>query len=190
MPNGPAYGIRKPLAAVLLAAVVAILCINVALILQNKKLKAEIAAPPGFLPKVGTKVARLDGAALDGSRIQVLFAGQKRETLVFVFSTRCAVCALNWPQWQSIASSAHAQSLRLMYVDIDSPLSSDYVKQHGIDKAVVFAQLDPSYEAALDLRLTPVTILLASDGTVVRVWPGLLSGEQLSDLRQTLGLGS
>lgn len=138
MPN---YGIRKPVALILLAAAVAMFCINVALILQNRRLKAEMAAPAPLLPQVGTKIDRLEGIALDGTKVQVTFTGQTQETLFLVFSTQCGVCELDWPQWQSIARSARAQRIRLVYADVESPLSRPYAEQHGIDKATLFAEL-------------------------------------------------
>lgn len=120
----------------------------------------------------------------------VPFSRQGKQSLLFVFSTRCGVCTLNWPTWQSIARSAEGRPLRLVYADIQSPMDPLYAKQYGLEKAIVFEQLDPRYEAELNLRLTPLTILLNADGKVMRVWAGLLEGSQLSDLRQTLQLGS
>lgn len=173
---------------ILFAGTFAILCLNVALVLQNRTLKREMAAPPALLPQVGTKIERLEGVALDGSKIQVQLTGQDEETLLFVFSTRCAVCTLNWPQWQAISRSGQGRPLRLVYANIESPLGREYAKRYGIEDATVFAQLDPRYEVALNLRLTPLTILLGTDGEVEHVWAGLLEGEQLSDWGRRLGL--
>lgn len=138
------YTIRKPIAFILLAGALAILGLNVALVLQNRTLKKEMAAPPALLPQVGTRISQLEGAALDGSKVQVSFTGQRQKTLFFVFSTQCGVCALNWPEWQSIARSAQGRPLRLVYANIESSLDREYAGQYGIQDATVFAQLDPS----------------------------------------------
>src|SRR5690348_15542435 len=100
-----------------------ILALNFALIRQNRHLKAELAAPPALLPKIGTRIDQLAGVALDGSQARVLFDGQARRTLLFVFSTRCAVCNLNWPQWQAITRSVPSQNFRLVYANIQSPIT-------------------------------------------------------------------
>lgn len=189
-PNAPTYAIRRPVAIILFTGALAVLGLNVALVLQNRTLKKEMAAPPALLPQVGTRVERLEGVAVGGSKIELSFNDQGEETLLFVFSTNCGVCKLNWPEWKSIAQSAQARSLRLVYANIESHLSPEYAERYGIGGATVFAQLDPRYEAALNLRLTPLTILLAKNGDVMRVWVGLLEGDQLSDLRRTLGLSS
>ena len=167
--NTPTYAIKNPIAFILLAGVLAILGLNVALVIQNRTLKKEMAAPPALLPQVGMRIEQLEGAALDGSKTQVSFTAQSEQTLLFVFSTRCAVCNLNWPQWQSIARSVQGSRLRLIYANIDSPLLREYVEQYGIDHATVFAQLDPRYQAALNLRLTPDTMLIGQNATIESV---------------------
>lgn len=164
-----------------------ILALNFALIRQNRHLKAELAAPPALLPKIGTRIDQLAGVALDGSQARVLFDGQARRTLLFVFSTRCAVCNLNWPQWQAITRSVPSQNFRLVYANIQSPITQDYERQYGIEHATVFAELDPRYESGLNLRLTPLTILLTPNGTVTRVWPGLLSQQEFREVLSSAG---
>lgn len=191
MSDSSSYTITKPVAITLSAGALAILGLNVALILQNSTLKREMAAPPALLPQVGTRVAQLEGVSLDGSKLRISFGDQGNETLLFVFSTHCGVCNLNWPQWQSIAQSLEARRLvRLVYANIESPLDLGYAKQYRIEGATVFAQLDPRYEVVLNLRVTPLTILLAGSGEVLHVWPGLLDTNDLSELRRTLGLAS
>ncbi|MGH9732094.1 MAG: hypothetical protein ACRD4A_10360 [Candidatus Acidiferrales bacterium] len=149
----PTYEVRKSVALILCGMALGILGLNVALALQNRTLKEEIAAPPAMLPSVGAKVRQLQGVALDGSKIQVLFTGQGKRTLLFVFSTECGVCDLNWPQWDAIARSVQSKQYRLVYANIQSALTNQYVQQYGIKDALVFARLDPRSEVALNLRL-------------------------------------
>lgn len=182
------YAIRKPVAVILFLGILAILGLNVALVIQNRTLKKEMAASPALLPQVGTRIEQLEGAALDGSKIQVSFNGQSEPTLLFIFSTRCGVCDLNWPQWDSIARTMRGRPFRLVYASIYSPLTREYAERYGIGEATVFAQLDPQYEVTLNLRLTPLTILLGTNGVVEHVWAGLLQGEALADFKRTLGL--
>lgn len=186
MSNATMYSVKKPVALILLTGVLAILSLNVALVLQNRRLKTEMAAPPALLPQVGTRIERLEGVALDGSKIQVVFTGQGKDILFFVFSTQCVVCNLNWPQWQFIARSTQGRGLRLVYANIESPLAREYAEQYGIDDATVFAQLDPRYEAQLNLRLTPDTMLIGQNGTIESVWPGLLNEQNVQEILKDL----
>ena len=190
MSSSSSYAIRKPVAVVLSLGVLAILGLNVALILQNRTLKWEIAAPPALVPRVGTTINQLEGVALDGSRLQVPLAGQDDDTLLFVFSTRCGVCDLNWPMWQSITRAIQGKPYRLVYASIAFTLDREYARQHQIEGATVFAQLDPRLQLELNLTITPLTILFGSNGNVEKVWAGFLEGDQLADLRRSLSLTS
>jgi hypothetical protein len=190
MGSASILAIRKSIASLVLVGAIAVICLNVGLILQNRRLKAEIVAPPGLVPKVGAKIEALKGIAVDGSKIQLPFTGQGKETLLFVFATNCGICTLNWPTWQSIARSIQGKPFQLVYADVMSPMSEHYVEEYHIAGARIFAQLDPEDEVALNLRLTPLTILLANNGEVEKVWVGLLDGQQLSDLKRRLGLAN
>lgn len=161
-----------------------LLCLNVALITQNRRLKAIAEAPsPAFAPSIGMKISKLDGAALDGSRLTLPFNGDGRKTLLLVFSTNCRVCDLNWPAWQSLAPSIAGRPYRLVYGNIRSFLTRSYVASHDMSGATVIAEIDPGTSAKLHLQVTPLSVLLASDGTVEEVWPGLLEGDDLAELR-------
>jgi hypothetical protein len=161
------------------------LCLNVALVVQNRKLKAT-GVPQVWLPAVGTKIQKLEGLALDGSRLNLPFAVDSKRTILFVFSTTCRVCDLNWPAWKSIQQSADARRYRLAYANVRSSLSRAYLSQHNILDELVFAELDPRSIVALNLVVTPITVLLGADGTVEDVWPGLLEGDELKGVRNVL----
>ena len=190
MTSAATFAVRKSIALILCMGAAAVICLNIALILQNRRLKEELVAPPALVPKVGTRIDGLRGIALDGSKIQLPFTGQGKETLLFVFATNCGICTLNWPTWQSIARSIQGKPFQLVYADVMSPMSEHYVEEYHIAGARIFAQLDPEDEVALNLRLTPLTILLANNGEVEKVWVGLLDGQQLSDLKRRLGLAN
>jgi len=85
-----------------------VFCLNVALVVQNRALKAEVAVPRALLPQIGTKIGKLDGVGLTGSRIELPFGGDNRKTLLFVFSTTCHFCDLNWPAWRKVSQSTGA----------------------------------------------------------------------------------
>lgn len=161
---------------------------DVAFFIQNRTLKKEIASPPALLPRVGARIERLEGLSLDGSKVEVPFSGRGEATLLFVFSTECGICNLNWPNWQAIARSVRNEPYRVVYADIQSRVGPDYLVRYGIEDATVLAEVDAGSQVALNLRVTPLTILLNGNGVVMRVWAGLLDRGQLSDLRHVLGL--
>jgi hypothetical protein len=163
-----------------------LVCLNVALIIQNRELKRRISTPPGLLPTLGAKVSSLVGVGPDRARVVVPFPAGGAKTLLFVFSTTCGVCDLNWPAWQGIAGSLDRRSYRVVYVNLHSAISSEYITKHGVFGGAVLAELDPHSIVALNLRVTPMTVLLGSDGVVEEAWAGLLEGDELASVRAAL----
>ena len=161
---------RLPLAVLTLV----LLCLNVALLVQNRALKAKHQPVPALLPRLGTKISKLDGVGPDGARVSVIFPADSAKTVLLVFSPGCHTCDLNWPAWRGIVDSLDRRSCRVVYANIGPPLSSEYLTEHGISGATVFAKLDPRLIVSLNLSLTPMTVLLGRDGAVERAWAGLL----------------
>ena len=73
MSDAPIYAIGNPVAMILFAGAFVILGFNVALIIQNRILKREMAAPPAILPQSGATIYGLEGAAWNGVKAKVLF---------------------------------------------------------------------------------------------------------------------
>jgi hypothetical protein len=174
--------LRFPLAALTILLV----CLNAALVVQNRHLKARGQTAAALLPAPGTKISKLDGMGPDGARVSVLFPTDGAKTVLFVFSTVCHYCDLNWSAWHTIVSSLNHSSYRAVYVNIRSSLSTAYLTEHGVYGGTVFAELDPRSIVALKLGLTPMTVLLGPDGAVEEAWPGLLEGDDLTSVREAL----
>jgi hypothetical protein len=71
-------------------------------------------------------------------------------------------------------------------VNLHSTLTSNYLGLHEVSEGQVYNQLDPKDEVALNLRITPLTVLLGANGRVERVWAGVLDETDLSQLRNEL----
>jgi hypothetical protein len=179
--------IRRLILAVSVLLVLAVLVLNVALILQNRKLKQAASAPPqGLVPTVGSMVKRLEGTRLNGSHFAVPFDHDSAPTLLLVFSVNCHFCDLNWSRWTSLAQSLQGRRVRIVYVNHNSPLTTDYLQLHGVFEGQVYNQLDPKYEVALNLRVTPLTVLLDANGRVENVWAGVLDEADFSHLQSAI----
>jgi hypothetical protein len=163
-----------------------LLVLNIALILQNRALKAPEVAPASMLPPRGTKVDRIDGLSLDGAPMQVGFGNDHRKTMLYVFSTTCGVCRVNWPNWNALNQTIDNKSFKLMYANINSEISKEYLDSHGLSADKVFAQLDPRSKAAPNLQVTPLTIMLGDDGTIERYWAGALQKEDISEIEKLM----
>lgn len=160
---------------------------NLLLVRENRGLRALLSERQRSLePQVGAVVASLSGHDLDGNGFTVDYGQDSRKTLVFVFSTKCRVCDRNWPYWQGIIRSVEKGSFRLVFVNLLSPLSADYIAKYNLARFSVIADLDPKHIVEYNLRLTPQTILINPNGVIEKVWTGVLRGERLEEVAQAL----
>jgi hypothetical protein len=87
---------------------------------------------------------------------------------------------------QAIDKSVNRDSFQVVFVDLSGAVTKDYILTHGIKDFPVLLGLDAKQLVAYNLRFTPETILIDNDGTIQRVWAGLLDKGQVSELRSTL----
>jgi peroxiredoxin len=168
-----------------------LLVTNVALIQQNRKLKAQVSQPPPSMEvPAGTHVPDFNGHDIDGKQLSVSYGQDSRKVLLFVFSPTCGFCAENWPKWSEIIPALNTAMVRPVGVDVSSTVTRDFISQHQLSNMPVVAQADPKDIVAYQLRLTPQTILVDSQGRVERVWSGVLDDSNIADIQRMAGKGN
>ena len=166
--------------AVLLAA-------NIALIHQNRGLKAQLSLPPPTLEvAVGVQVPDLRGFDLSGKPLEVLYGKDPRKVLVFVFSPTCAFCDDNWSNWQQVITALNHEAVRPVAVDVTSTVNSLFLAKHQLADVPVLVQVDPRATLSYRFHLTPQTILIDQTGKVEKVWTGILNDSAVAELKQLL----
>lgn len=165
-----------------------LLAINIALILQNSRLKAQLSLPPPTLEAAtGAQMPDLRGFDLAGKPVQVLYGKDQRKVLLLVYSPTCPFCDENWPRWQQLISSLNRSTVRPVAVDVTSTTSANFVSQHQLAELPVFQKVDPRDVVNYRFQLTPQTILLDHEGRVEKVWTGVLNDSAVAELKQRLG---
>jgi thiol-disulfide isomerase/thioredoxin len=126
-------------------------------------------------------VVRIDSTAL--TRTFTRASGAPR--IVSLFATWCGPCAEELPMLQALAA-ARGVELTLVSVDLpaEAPRIAPYLRAHGItlpayhyvDAALptFLPQLMPGWA-----RVLPVTLVVASDGTPIRRFDGLVGRDGL-----------
>lgn len=182
-----------PFTLFLMAACVVLSVLVVLLAVQNLRLKSALAERPG-IPEDALEVGDpLGGMALrDGSGevFPLAFDQGERRTLLLVFSVHCSACEQTFPLWKNLLAEVGTPAgLRVLGVQTDLPagpeadpgsvpLASFPFDVYGVD-------YDGS-EAMSHIPGVPATILVDREGTVERVWFGVLRDDQLAELRRTL----
>jgi hypothetical protein len=195
------YQISKPLGTVLLILAVMLLVTSLSVVLRYKTLLAlsNQRTDIALGPTIGVTMSQLTGIDRSGTPVNISFGADGKKTVLFVFSTECRICRLNWPAWQKVANSVDKNSYRLIYINALTALTSeafskqyqatsDYLKEYQMGSSPILAQVDPAGLFRYNIRLAPETILIDGHGKIERAWLGMLDGDQLSDVERTLGI--
>ena len=165
-----------------------LLALNIALIHQNIQLKSQLSVPPPALEaSAGAKVPDLRGFDLEGKKVEVAYGKDPRKVVVLVYSPVCPFCEENWPKWQQVIAFLDRSAVRPVMVDVTSTTNAEFVSRYQLTGLPVLVQVDPLARVNYRLQLTPQTILVDSDGTVEKVWTGVLNDPSLAELKQRLG---
>jgi len=179
---------KKSITLLTIAGVV-LLCVNVLLVRQNKKLQVLAVRPDRALEiRPGTAVPPLEGIDSNGDMQSINYGQDSRKTILLVLSTRCPACVENMPNWQAIFNTIDQQSFRLAAVSLQSEGFKEYASRHGINQIPVLTKFDPKYRAAYNLALNPQIIILDTDGKVEKVWTGVLRKEDKQEVELALNV--
>jgi peroxiredoxin len=166
--------------------------LNVALLVQNRTLKAAAAKPGGGSRSVALKAGKalptLTGLDAEGRKLTFDYGADLRKTVLLIFSPRCPYCTENMPNWRALAQGIDPKSYRVVAVSLLPEGVKEYVATHGLSDVPVIADPDPKNRVAYEMNLTPQTLLIGQDGTAEKVWTGLLRGAERDEVEQLLGV--
>lgn len=165
---------------------VGLLAVNVLLLQRVRFLEKVRMADLG--PSVGELLPALHGADQTGRPITIDYGRDQRETLILIFSTKCAICAINWPRWQRLTSLIDPRRYRLVYANMAAGLNADYLTAHGLGGATVLAKVDPRSSDEYKLNATPTTMLVGPDAKIENVWIGGLQDTDVATINKAFGI--
>ena len=170
------------------ACCILLLAANIALIRQNRQMKAQLSQPPPtFEAAPGTQVTDLRGYDALGKPVELLYGKDPRKVLVLVYSPTCAFCDENWPKWSQLIPALDPTAVRTVAVDVTATTTPVFLSQHQLAGVPFFVQVDPRAVVNYRFHLTPQTILVDREGKVERVWTGVLNDSALAELKRLVG---
>lgn len=182
-----------PFVAFLVVACLALAGLVVALTLQNRSLKEQLAhghAPelPQF--KAGDVVREFTVVADGGERKTIAFGEGETKTVLFVFSSTCPACKETVPQWTKLLrENPAAQGVRVVGVQTDR-LDANPAAPSDVTAAYpfpVFGYKRPSDDPLAKVPYIPAAILVDAKGTVLDAWFGVPDEAALAALKKALG---
>lgn len=170
------YSVNKTICLGVVLCCMLLLFVDLALIRQVREDKIALQAKTEqSSPTKGMQMPSLVGYDVAGSKVVVSYGTDKKRTLILVTSPTCHACNDNWANWDRLLRSIDNNTERVIIVDIDKsspPLSSDYIRTHGLNKLPVLVEVADESLLAYHFQYTPQTLLLNSNGVVEQVITG------------------
>jgi thiol-disulfide isomerase/thioredoxin len=193
LPDGPVVtpASSRIIAAAGVLAALCLLALTVIVVRQNLQLKDEVqqvrnARVSQLQITIGTKVTEFNAFGRDGAVISLTYGHDSRPTLLMVFSTTCGFCDINWPQWEGLRSKYDNNSVRLVWLNLGSSMSSSLLQSRHLESALLLNGPDPSAVVTYDFRLTPQTLVIDESAVVRGVWSGVLDATQLNEIAERI----
>lgn len=155
---------------------------NVLLVFKVRQLRGTVAALKAEdATTTGMHLPPLTAQDPSGQIVTVRFDETDRPTLLYVFTPGCGWCKKNEDNIKSLASQT-AATVRLVGVSLTQEGLKDYAEQKFPTVKVV--NPDALTIAAYRLNGTPETILVSSQGIVLRVWKGAYADSTLREVEE------
>jgi peroxiredoxin len=136
------------------------------------KLEDELGAK-GSLAE-GAKVPDLRGKDPTGVDKHFVFRSSELPTLLYVFQPSCVWCQRNASSINSLVAQS-AGKFQVVGLSLSSEGLTEFIERHQMTFPV-FTDLPVNVAEAYHLGMTPETIIVSPDGTVLKSWGGAYSG--------------
>jgi len=157
--------------------------VNILLAAKTRQLRGVITALKSEAGvRVGAHVPPILGKDLRGATSAIRFEEADRPTLLYIFTPACGWCQRNEDNFNSLLTQNTGQ-FRAIGLSLSREGLDDYLKTR-LQGVPVYSNLEASTTDAYRFGGTPETILVANDGTVIKVWKGAYTGETLQDIEK------
>jgi peroxiredoxin len=168
---------------------------NLLLLDQNLRMRRSIEATRPARLAVGDRVPSFTAAGLDGEQIDVAYTGQGRDRLLFFYTPSCPYSRQQFPGWLDLADRADKSKIEVLGLVADAEDKAklrDYLHEMGLGRpsGVTFttALVPKEVRSTYKLSETPITLLIANDGTVKKVWAGRWDSKALASVNGAFGI--
>jgi hypothetical protein len=133
----------------------------------------------------GEKIIGIEGFSLKDGHPTKIDLGPSSRVALLVFREGCHFCAANWKNWEGLFETG-SLDMNVILITADKSLSQSYLDSHPLlrQKEVVLG-VSPAVLDSLNLEGTPQTIFVV-DGKIMQNWIGVLSEEDLKNIKQTV----
>jgi len=168
---------------------------NLLLVDQNLRMRRSIESARPARLEVGDKVPPFTAVGLDGEQIDVAYTGQERDRIMFFYTPSCPYSRQQFPGWLDLADRTDKHKIEVLGLVADAEDKvklREYLHEMGLARpsGVTFttAIIPKEVRSKYKLSETPLTLLIAYDGTVKKVWAGRWDSKALASANGAIGV--
>jgi peroxiredoxin len=168
---------------------------NLLLVDQNLRMRRSIESARPARLAVGDKVPPFTAAGLGGEQIAVTYTSQERDRLLFFYTPSCPYSRQQFPGWLDLAARTDKRKIEVLGLAADAEDKTklrEYLREVNVTHppGVTFttAIVPEEVRSKYKLSETPLTLLIANDGTVKKVWAGRWDNKALASVNAAVGM--
>ncbi len=160
---------------------VASVALNVMLALKVRELTgAQNAARAERELKVGTIVPPITAKRFEGSSETIIYAGDSRPTVLYIFTPQCGWCERNLDNLQTLISQK-GEEYRFVGISLSDDGLGEYMAVHHLTFPI-YTDIPKEVGEAYKMGGTPQTVVVSPQAQVIRNWVGAYAGNQKSEV--------
>jgi len=130
--------------------------------------------------RVGQVLPELRLKDVDGRPAVLKWHGDRRSTIVYIFTPTCVWCKKNMPGMKLVHDKS--DGYHFVGISLTEAGLKAYLKKNDISFPAYYAEGDQNNVAPLKISVTPETLIVSPDGVVQNVWLGAYVGKAATQI--------
>jgi peroxiredoxin len=124
---------------------------------------------------IGLNAAAIAAKDAEGRPVKVGLTDDGRPTILYFFRPSCHWCLENLEAFKLLTANV-SQKYNIIGISLDANDLGNYVKQHGMSSIPIYVNPELPEIRKYQLGITPETIVVSTDGTIIQDWRGAYIG--------------
>lgn len=173
-----------------LVLAVGLISANLLLIRQNLNLRAEVNSRRLPALEIGEQARPFTAPSVEGDTFDLAFTGEGPTNVLLYLGSSCPYTDSQFPYWCRVMEAASPERFRFIGVVDDSESLEEveaYLQTRECDLSSRTVLLSKSQLEQYRLTITPSTLIIGNDGSVLKVWNGLWRHAEVLQAEEIFG---
>jgi hypothetical protein len=169
------------------AVIVSSLCLNAALTARMMRQQEIIEGlTPRPVLEIGDEIGVIDGAYLSGDSTAIVPTAAPNGVVLYVYAATCGWCERNGDNMRAVFDAARSRGQKVYALALVADDAAEFLAKHGVAAEIVVPA--PDARSKYGFGGTPQTLVVGSDGKVIRNWRGAMVESTKSDVEEFFGV--